>query len=96
MNTHVPPGDNGIKLMNAGILRTYETRRDVPPATFSARERPRLLYPPPLFQIIIFPFSSFSNKRFRHTSTSHDKSGCHEICDFTIVLPLLFVNRYVR
>jgi len=28
MNTHIPPGDNGTKLMNAGILRTYEDRRD--------------------------------------------------------------------
>lgn len=28
MNTHIPPGDNGTKLMNAGILRTYEDRRN--------------------------------------------------------------------
>lgn len=43
MNTHIPPGDNGTKLMNAQKYSapTKTDDADVPPATFSARERDR-------------------------------------------------------
>lgn len=51
MNTHVPPGDNGTKLMNARILRTSTKARRSAGLTFSARVRDR----PPAFFEIVFP-----------------------------------------
>jgi len=84
MNTHIPPGDNGTKLMNAGILRTYEDRRDAtrsaggffPPANGTAHALPFSKS----FSLAISSFFFFYVKCFCHASTFQRIRDRLDIC----------------